>query len=118
MPYAAHLAHADGRDYLRIVAQLSARFSTWREPAAGTGPFLREILGILEARPAEVPAALRRERVVEMIMLMTVAMAERARAIESHRRSPELDESTFVENLTDVLVGVLEAAVHGAVVSR
>ena len=51
-------------------------------------------------------------------MLMTVAMAERARAIESTRRSPELDEPTFVDNLTDVLVGVLEAPVRGAVVSR
>ena len=55
---------------------------------------------------------MRRERVVEMIMLMTVAMAERARVIESHKREPELDEPTFVENLTDVLVGVLEAPVR------
>ena len=52
---------------------------------------------------------MRRERVVELIMLMTVAMAERARTMESTRRSPELDEPTFVENLADVLVGVLEA---------
>ena len=117
VPYAAHLARPDGRDYLRIVAQLSARFSTWREAAPGTGPYLREILGILEERPAEVAPAVRRERVVELIMLMTVAMAERARAIESQRRSPELDEPTFVENLTDVLVGVLEAPVRRPVVS-
>ena len=51
-------------------------------------------------------------------MLMTVAMAERARVIESAHRAPELDEPTFVANLTDVLVGVLEAPVRGAVVSR
>jgi TetR/AcrR family transcriptional regulator, regulator of cefoperazone and chloramphenicol sensitivity len=118
VPYAAHLSRPDGRDYLRIVAQLSARFSTWREPAPGTGPYLREILGILEDRPPELAAAIRRERVVEMIMLMTVAMAERARAIESHRRAPELDEPTFIENLTDVLVGVLQAPVRGATLSR
>ena len=118
VPYAAHLARPAGRDYLRIVAQLSARFNTWRDPAPGTGPYLREILGILEARPPDVAPAVRRERVVEMIMLMTVAMAERARVIESAHRTPELDEPTFVENLTDVLVGVLEAPVRGAVVSR
>ena len=118
VPYAAHLATPAGRDYLRIVAQLSARFNTWRDPAPGTGPYLREILGILEARPPDVAPAVRRERVVEMIMLMTVAMAERARVIESAHRTPELDEPTFVENLTDVLVGVLEAPVRGAVVSR
>ena len=96
-----------------VPMQLSARFSTWREPAPGTGPYLREILGVLEERPPELEPAVRRERVVEMIMLMTVAMAERARVIESHRRSPELDEPTFVENLTDVLVGVLEDPLRG-----
>jgi AcrR family transcriptional regulator len=112
VPYAANLAREGDRDYLRIVAQLSAQFSTWREPAPGTGPYLREILGLLEARPPELPAAVRRERVVEMIMLMTVAMAERARVLDAHKREPELDEPTFVENLTDVLVGVLEAPVR------
>jgi AcrR family transcriptional regulator len=117
VPYAGHLSRPDGRDYLRIVAQLSARFSSWSDVAPGTGPYLREILGILEERPAHVAPAVRRERVVELIMLMTVAMAERARAIESTRRSPELDEPTFVDNLTDVLVGVLEAPVRGAVVT-
>jgi len=114
VPYAAHLARPDGRDYLRIVAQLSARFSTWHDPVPGTGPYLQEILGILEGRPAELAPAVRRERVVELIMLMTVAMAERARTMESPRRSPELDEPTFVENLADVLVGVLEAPARGA----
>ena len=54
VPYAAHLAKHDGRDYLRIVAQLSARFSTWRDPNPGTGPYLREILGILEERPVDL----------------------------------------------------------------
>jgi AcrR family transcriptional regulator len=108
VPYAAQLGTPDGRDYLRIVAQLSARFSTWRDPNPGTGPYLREILDILEQRPQGLPPAVRRERVVALIMLMTVAMAERARATES-RRTPELDEATFTTNLTDVLVGVLEA---------
>jgi hypothetical protein len=51
---------------------------------------------------------LRRERVVELIMLMTVALAERARTIESGR-ALELDNATFEANLTDVLVGILEA---------
>ena len=112
VPYASHLATPEGRDYLRIVAQLTARFSTWRDANPGTGPNLREILGLLEARPAEVPAAIRRERVIEMIMLMTAALAERARAIESEDPLG-LDEPTFVENLTDVLVGVLEAPLRG-----
>src|SRR5688572_11226244 len=86
LPYAAHLATPAGRDYLRIVAQLSASFSAWRDPNPGTGPHLLEILGVLEERPPELPLAIRRERVVELIMLMTVAMAERARVIEAGRR--------------------------------
>lgn len=108
VPYASHLATPEGRDYLRIVAQLAPLFSAWREANPGTGPVLRVILGILEQRPAEMPPAIRRERVVEMIMLMTIAMAERARIIESGDVI-ELDEPTFAANLTDVLVGVLEA---------
>lgn len=47
-----------------------------------------------------------------MIMLMTAAMAERARAIEDGTQ-PSLDEATFLGNLTDVLVGVLEAPLNG-----
>jgi TetR/AcrR family transcriptional regulator, regulator of cefoperazone and chloramphenicol sensitivity len=113
VPYAAHLGSPQGRDYLRIVAQLSARFSTWREPNPGTGANLIEILGHLEQRPHDLPPAIRRERVVELIMLMTVALAERARVVESGRREVELDEPTFAANLTDVLVGVLEAPPHG-----
>ena len=46
--------------------------------------------------------------VMDMILLMTVAMAERARAIED--RDPlALGEALFLANLTDVLTGVLEA---------
>jgi AcrR family transcriptional regulator len=112
VPYAAHLRTTEGRDYLRIVAQMSARFNTWRMPNPGTGPYLREIFDILESRPTALSPELRRERVVEVIMLMTVSVAERARAVESGRPL-ELDEPTFEVNLTDVLVGVLEAPLRG-----
>jgi AcrR family transcriptional regulator len=114
VPYASHLGTPDGRDYLRIVAQLTGLFSAWRDGNPGTGPWLVEILSALEERPLDVPPALRRERVVEVIMLMTSALAERARNIESGREL-ELDEPAFVANLTDVLVGILEAPVRGPV---
>ena len=112
IPYAAHLATPDGRDYLRIVAQLAGRFAGWRSPNPGVGPCLQEILSILENRMSDLPAALRQERVVEMIMLMTVAIAERARVVDS-AGAPALDEMTFIENLTDVLLGVLDAPSAG-----
>jgi AcrR family transcriptional regulator len=117
VPYAANLATPEGREYLRIVSQLIQQFATWRAGAPGTGPYLIQILEILESRPPELPAAVRRERVVEMIMLMTAAMAERARVIQSDR-SPELDEPTFVANLTAVLVGVLQAPMNVASLAR
>ena len=111
VPYAAHLRTPEGRDYLRIVAQLTTRFSEWRDERPGTGPCLREILSILEQRPTHVPPAVRSERVVEVIVLMTTAMALRARSIESGHRL-DLDEDTFVANLTDVLVAILEAPLN------
>ena len=117
VPYASHLATTEGREYLRIVAQLTQQFATWRDRAPGTGPNLIEILEILESRPPDLPDAIRRERVVEMIMLMTAALAERARAVESGR-GLELDDVLFAENLTSVLVGVLEAPLTAAALAR
>ena len=87
---------------------MTPAFSGWREPRAGTGPWLREILGLLEARDPELPLAIRRERVVEMTMLLTAAIAERARAIEGGE-ALALDEAVFLADLTDVLAGVLGA---------
>jgi TetR/AcrR family transcriptional regulator, regulator of cefoperazone and chloramphenicol sensitivity len=112
VPYGAHLRTPEGRDYLRIVAQMTPAFSGWREPRAGTGPWLREILGLLEGRDPEVPVAIRRERVVEMMMLLTAAVAERARVIEEGEPLA-LDEAVFLADLTDVLAGVLRAPRSG-----
>ena len=113
IPYAAHLGTPDGRDYLRIVAQLSGRFAAgWRSPNPGVGPWLQEILSILENRMVDLPVAVREERIVEMIMLMTVAIAERARVVDS-AGAPALDEVTFLGNLTDVLLGILDAPWRG-----
>ncbi|MER3452183.1 MAG: hypothetical protein C4344_00295, partial [Acidimicrobiia bacterium] len=108
LPLAGCLATPAGRNYLRIVAQLTGRFAAWRVPTRLTPANLRTILGMLESRPADLPEAIRRERVVQVIMLMTTAMAERARAVES-RRALELDDDRFLANLADVIVGALEA---------
>ncbi|HZP31265.1 MAG TPA: helix-turn-helix domain-containing protein [Acidimicrobiia bacterium] len=114
VPLAGRLATPDGRDYLRIVAQLTEEFPAWRIESDLTPPNLRHILGLLEARPAAVAPEVRRERVVLVIMLMTSAMAERARALDAEAAAAadaelELDEAAFVANLTDVIVAALEA---------
>lgn len=108
LPLAGRLATPEGRDYLRILPQLTGRFAAWRVPTQLTPGNLRTTLAMLEARPSGIPEPVRRERVVQAIMLMTTAMAERARAIESGRPL-ELDDEAFLANLADVIVGVLEA---------
>ena len=117
LPYGANLATPEGRDYLRIVAQMTGQFAGWRDTRPGIGPNLQEILSLLEERPPDLPIEIRRERLVAMIQLMTASMAERARASEDGDPLP-LDEPLFLANLTDVLVGVLEAPLRGALSRR
>ena len=116
VPFAEPLATDAGRNYLRIVAQLVGRFASWRsvDDAELTPPYLRRILTMLEERPPSIPASVRRQRVIGVIMLMTTAMAERARALQSGR-PVELDEPTFLANLADMIVGALEAPLGAAV---
>jgi TetR/AcrR family transcriptional regulator, regulator of cefoperazone and chloramphenicol sensitivity len=110
VPFAEPLATDAGRNYLRIVAQLVGRFASWRsvDDPELTPPYLRRILSMLEERPPSIPPAVRRQRVIGVIMLMTTAMAERARALQSGRPM-ELDEPTFLANLADMIVGALDA---------
>lgn len=107
-PYAAGLADPAGRSYLRIVAQLRGRFAVWRvESDAATTKGLARILDEIERRPA-VSAALRRERVVALIMVMTGTIAERARSIDEGLE-PELTHDEFVANLVDMCTAVMGA---------
>jgi AcrR family transcriptional regulator len=111
VPFSHPLATDEGRNYLRVVAQLTGRFAAWRMVDDELAPpVLRRILGMLEERPPDVPPEVRRERVIGVIMLMTSAMAERARALQSGR-PVELDEATFLANLADMIVGSLAAPV-------
>jgi AcrR family transcriptional regulator len=109
VPYGSRLATPEGRDYVRIVAQLGERFPVWDSDDAVNPPNLRRILRELQRRPASLPAPVRRERLVGVIQLMTAAIAQRAALIENGG-TPELDEPAFLANLADMLVGVLEAA--------
>ena len=117
LPYSAGLATTEGRDYLRIVAQLTGRFATWNIESDLTPPHLTRILHLLEDRPPGVPDEIRRERLIGMIMLMTAAIAERARLIEAGR-ALDVDEATFLANLADMLVGVLEAPTAAIAATR
>ena len=112
VPYAACLDTAAGRDYLRIVAQLTDLFPAWRTGPV-TAPVLNGVLEVLERRAGGAPP-LQRQRVVGMMMLMTTACAERARAVDEGDRA-ELAPDQFVSGLVDMIVALLEAPVGAPV---
>ncbi len=64
---------------------------------------------MLENRPDFLPAVLRQERLIAMMQLMTSSLSERARSIEAGIETP-LSNSEYKDNLTDMLVGILEAS--------
>jgi hypothetical protein len=107
-PYAALLDDEGGRSYVRIVAQLRGRFAAWRvESDAATTEHLAAVLDEIESFP-DAPAAVRRERVVGLIMLMTGAVAERARRIDDGVPN-ELSHEEFVDNLVRMCAAVMSA---------
>ncbi len=108
VPYAGCLDRDDGRNYLRIVAQLTDMFPMWRSPPV-TAPVLNAVLEVLEHRSGGAPPA-QRQRVVGMMMLMTTACAERARAL-ADGAAVELAADAFVSGLVDMIVALLEAPV-------
>ena len=97
-PYADLLASEPGRSYLRIVAQLRGRFAAWR---------LESILDEIERGPS-APAAIRRERVLALIILLTGSAAERARRLDAGE-PVELSHQAYVDNLIDLCTALVTA---------
>jgi AcrR family transcriptional regulator len=109
-PLAIELRSDDGRDFLRIIAQLSAEASgdASRLPIV-RGTALAQELALLERRlAASLPRALVRERVAMMITMLTAALADRARRIDSGRRM-SIGHDAYVANLVAMLTGALRA---------
>jgi hypothetical protein len=107
-PYAALLDSEPDRSYVRIVVQLRGRFAAWRvESDAATTVHLARILDEIESRP-DAPLAVRQERVVSLIMLLTAAVAERARRIDDGSGN-DLSHEAFVENLVDMCAALVSA---------
>jgi AcrR family transcriptional regulator len=108
LPFARKLETAEGREFLRVVAQLSDLFDSWDDgPPTTPAQAHAAMVMMMEAIPDQ-PAAIRRERVTTMLMLVSDALALRARQID-HERALHLDHETFVRNLIDMSVGALRA---------
>ncbi len=101
VPYCELLGSPEGRSYLRIVAQLRGRFSHWRvESDSASTEHLARIIDEIDARIERDPAV-RRERVVALMVVLTATTAERARRLDEGR-ALGLDHDAFVENLIDM----------------
>lgn len=109
IPLSVCLHTTSGRDYLRIVAQLVDRFPQWREELDLNPPNQKAVLHQTERQiPASVPRTVKRERMVNIMILMMAAIANRARQMEEGD-DMFLDDATFLDNLADMIVGALMA---------
>jgi AcrR family transcriptional regulator len=98
-----------GRDFLRILPQvLDTVNRTVRE-----GTDLRQsaqsarTFAILDACLADLPTALRRERLVAYALILTALFADRATLVETSTPSA-LDDDEFAAHVTDVICGAIE----------
>lgn len=113
-PLAAKLASPSGRDFLRIVPYvvpgLSATLRQGRaEPLT---PQTKRVLDLYESRIDDLPQALRRERLVVYMLMLTAVLAERAQQLESRAR-PALNHERFVEHMLDMVEGIFTIQAGG-----
>lgn len=108
LPFARKLESVEGREFLRVVAQLSDRFDFWDEgPPKTPAEAHRSLVMMARSIPAQ-PPAIRHERVTTILMLVSDALALRARQIDQGRQLP-LSNKAFIANLVDMSVGALQA---------
>lgn len=98
-----------GRDWLRIVSELMARFR-YGADGFGTGPSTQ--LAVVSARLDELlpslPSAVARRRTTAMVGFMTAQMADRARATEDGQLGGVSDQE-FLDELRAMSLGMLTA---------
>jgi AcrR family transcriptional regulator len=108
LPFARKLDTEDGREFLRVVAQLSDLFDFWSEGPPGAPAQAHAALRMLaDAIPAG-SAEIRHERVTTFLMLVVDALALRARQIDLNRPL-QVSTEAFIDNLIDMSIGALQA---------
>jgi AcrR family transcriptional regulator len=108
-PYSTQLDTLEGRQYLRIVAEIGGGLSAADLDAGSVpGVNLQSVFRVLLQRPADLAPELRRDRLLGAVILMTGSMAERARHIDAGVRVTP-DAENYLTNLADMLVALLDA---------
>jgi AcrR family transcriptional regulator len=108
LPFARKLETEEGREFLRVIAQLTDLFDFWDEGPPGTPAQAHASLSMLAAAIPDQPREIRHERVTTLLMLVSDALALRARRIDQNRPL-QLSHAEFVDNLIDMSVGALQA---------
>ncbi|GAA0217800.1 TetR family transcriptional regulator [Actinomadura nitritigenes] len=115
-PTADELRTPEGRDFLRITAQLAGRAGIrgHRVPPVIAGTALTRQLDLLQAAcRARLPEPRALERIAVAIAFLTAALADRTGRIEPGHPDPTLlDHDAFVADLTAMLTAALQAPVH------
>jgi AcrR family transcriptional regulator len=107
-PYSTQLETLEGRQYLRIVAQIGGDLAGSDFDRSVPGINLQRVFRVLLQRPPDLAPELRRDRLLGAVILMTGSMAERARHIDAGERvTPGAED--YLTNLADMLVALLDA---------
>ncbi len=108
LPFARKLETVEGREFLRVIAQLSDLFDFWEDGPPGTPAEAYAAMVMLAAAVPGQSSAIRHERVTTLLMLIADALALRARRI-GQQRQLALSNTQFIANLVDMSVGALQA---------
>jgi AcrR family transcriptional regulator len=108
LPFARKLETDEGREFLRVIAQLTDLFDFWDEGPPRTPAQAHAAMAMIAAAIPDQPGEVRHERVTTMLMLVSDALALRARQIDQGRVL-HLTNEAFVANLIDMSVGALQA---------
>lgn len=109
LPFARKLETDEGREFLRVIAQLSDLFDFWDDEQVQQTPTeAYAALSMLALAIPDQPPEIRHERVTTLLMLVSDALALRARQIDQGRML-HLSNIDFVANLISMSVGALQA---------
>ena len=107
LPFARKLDTEGGREFLRVVAQLSDLFDFWSEGPPGAPAQAHAALSMLAEAIPFGSTAVRHERVTTFLMLVADALALRARQIDRNRPL-QVSTEAFIGNLIDMSVGAMQ----------